>query len=97
MDTGARGSTTNLVVITDGRFRNEIEAVQVAGGVALRIIRPGSGLSAAAEAGGVKGHQSERELNEIADDEFDAVIYNDGTLEQLYRWTDSLVVGLLGR
>jgi len=88
---------SGLAVITDGRFRNEIQAVQEAGGVALRIIRPGSGLSAAAESGGVKGHASERELNEIQDNEFDGVVLNDGTLEQLYGRIDQLVTGWFGR
>lgn len=77
-----------LSVITDGRFRNEIAGAKKAGGVAIRIHRPTSNLSAAAENGGIKGHLSERELNDIPDSEFDAVIENVETLQNLYLMTD---------
>lgn len=66
------------VSIPDVRFRNELEAVKAAGGRVIRVIRPGAGLEGAAGA-----HASETEQASIQDNEFDAVIVNDGSLEGL--------------
>lgn len=67
------------VVIPDCRFRNEFEAVKEAGGKMLRVIRPGAGLS-----GDAGTHKSETEQDSIEDDEFDEIIVNNGTLDDLY-------------
>lgn len=74
----------HLVVITDVRFANEIAKIQNAQGVVFKISRPGSILSTAAEAAGIKGHSSEQELNGIPDDQYDDIILNDATLIDLY-------------
>ena len=74
-----RGNRAKGVVITDVRFRNEVEAIKKAGGYVLRIERPGAGLTGAAGA-----HASESEMREIPDDIFDARIDNNGTLKHLY-------------
>lgn len=60
------------VVITDVRFINELEAVQNAGGVVVRVERPGIGPK--------NDHPSETEL--IGAD-FDYYIDNDGSLADL--------------
>lgn len=73
----SRTSPVPGVVFTDARFANEIDAIKKAGGRLVRIVRPGAGLEGAAAA-----HQSEVEQAGIADDTFDAVIVNDGTLEE---------------
>jgi len=66
------------VVFSDIRFRNEMEQVKKAGGKLIRLKRDSS-LSGTASL-----HQSEVEMKEIGDDEFDYVIQNnDTTLEQL--------------
>lgn len=66
------------VAIPDVRFKNEIAAIKAAGGKVVRIVRPGAGL------GGSAGlHPSEVEQASIPDSEFDYVIQNDGTLEEL--------------
>ena len=65
-------------VIPDVRFRNELDAVRAAGGKVFRIVRPGSGLSGEAAL-----HASEREQAEIPDEDFDEVIQNVGTLDDL--------------
>lgn len=62
----------DLVVITDGRFRNEILAVRGAGGATVKIVCPDAGLTG--EAG---RHKSETEQNSIPDSWFDVVLTNE--------------------
>jgi len=70
-----------LVVITDGRFQSELDAVREAGGRAWRLLRP----STDGESVGIAGHQSETELDRIPHSAFDSVIVNDGSLQDLAR------------
>jgi hypothetical protein len=65
----------NLVVITDGRFRNELLAVRAAGGATVKIEAQGSGLTGTAAA-----HASETEQNSIPESWFDVVLENDKSL-----------------
>lgn len=71
-------------VITDVRFPNEVRAVKSWGGLAIRIDRSGAGAT-----GGIAEHASETSLDEC--DDWDAVIQNDGTFEQLYERVDEVV------
>ena len=71
-------SDVHGVVIPDVRFRNEIVGLRQAGAVLIRIVRPGAGLQGEAAA-----HLSEAEQSSICDEEFDAVILNDGNLSDL--------------
>ena len=80
------------VVVPDARFQNELDGVRAAGGVCIRISRPASGLDGAAAA-----HQSETEMGGIPDSVFDAVILNDGTIEDLAARTRAAVAPLLAR
>lgn len=57
-------------VITDVRFPNEADAVKAAGGVVVRILRPG------VEA--VNGHSSDTSVDLITPDYY---VFNDGTME----------------
>lgn len=66
------------VVIPDVRFRNEVDAINRAGGKVWKVVRDGAGLEG--EAG---LHASEQELRRIPDSEFAAVLDNNGTLEEL--------------
>lgn len=64
-----------MVVVTDGRFRNEIANVKRVGGVVIRIDSPSpSELSA-----GIKGHQSEAEQKSVPDLWFTRILRNDKT------------------
>jgi hypothetical protein len=74
------------VVIPDVRFKNEIAAIKAAGGKVIRIVRPGAGLGGAA---GI--HVSEMEQASIPDSEFDHVIQNTGTLEELRRAIEEFI------
>lgn len=67
------------VVIFDVRFRNEFEAIRAAKGYLIRVIRPGAGLKDAQ----ASMHSSEVEQAEIRDNEFDAIVFNDGSLADL--------------
>lgn len=73
------------VVISDLRFRNEMSFVRdrsIGPGVLLRVKRPGEPRTANS------GHASEAEQLDVADSAFDAVILNDGTLDELYAKVD---------
>jgi len=73
--------------ITDGRYRNEIVLTTMKGGSALRINRVNPD-KAAVEAGGVKGHKSETELDKIPSHFFTGLIENDRDLACLYASVD---------
>lgn len=66
------------VVVPDVRFKNEVDVFKLSGAKLIRIARPGAGLG-----GGAGAHASEIQQQEIPDVAFDAVIVNDGTLEEL--------------
>ena len=79
------------IAIPDVRFRNEFEAIRAAGGRGIRIVRPGAGLK-----GSYATHASEAEQMSIADDEFDYIIHNDKTLEDLAQAVRSMMQVFLG-
>jgi hypothetical protein len=62
----------DLIVIPDGRFRNELLAVRAAGGSTVKIVSPGSGLN-----GEAAQHSSEIEQKSVPDSWFDVVLIND--------------------
>jgi len=65
-----------FVVVTDGRFRNEILNVISMGGVALKVVNPND-ESAVVEAAGIKGHSSEAQLKGIPDCWYTERLVND--------------------
>jgi hypothetical protein len=75
---GDHGNRIRGVVISDVRFRNEVDAIIAAGGEVWRIVRPGDGLTGAAAA-----HRSELELSDDDLSRYKRVIYNDSSLEYL--------------
>lgn len=77
------------VAISDVRFRNEVDGVRAAGGKVIKIVRPGAGLG-----GGAGLHPSEVEQASIPDDAFDAILHNDGTLEDLATKVGQLLTDL---
>jgi hypothetical protein len=73
------GFRCNGVVISDVRFRNEVDAIsQMVGGRVWRIERPGAGLQ-----GEAAKHQSEQEQKEIPQARYDRTLHNDQSLEYL--------------
>lgn len=66
------------VIITDIRFPNEFDALKKRGAKVVRIKRPGAGLK-----GEAANHSSEIALDQHLNSEFDYVLDNSGTMEQL--------------
>jgi hypothetical protein len=64
------------VVITDVRFRNEFYALKEAGALCIRLKRSGHEPP-------TTGHSSELEQTSIPDDEFNVIMYNNSTKEEL--------------
>lgn len=73
------------VVVPDVRFENELAAIRAAGGVNVRVKRAGATGQV-----GIVGHASELEQQSIPDAEFDFVVDNNGTLEQLANAADAI-------
>lgn len=65
-------------LVPDVRYKNELAALKAIGAKGFRLVRGSSGL-----AGSVGEHPSETEQREIPDEMLDAVIHNDGTLDEL--------------
>jgi hypothetical protein len=76
----------------DIRFRNEILGLRREGGIVIKIVRSDPSAAAKTAAAGVSGHQSEAELGGIPDHFYDHILHNDGTLEDLYRKGDDLML-----
>ena len=70
-------------IISDTRYVNEANAVQQFGGLCIRVVRPGVGPA--------NSHESETAMDNFP---YDAIIVNDGTLEDLrdkvYEWIDNV-------
>lgn len=80
----------DLVVVTDGRFRNEVVAARALGATTWRINRPKAG-----ESSFLSGHASEKEGRTIPAHFFDATIVNDGDLNDLSITVDDLLEDLI--
>lgn len=70
-------------VITDARFDNELQAVRYQGGRNICVTRPGTDTG--------DSHASEAAPNP---DLIDALLLNNGTIEDLYAQVDSVLKGL---
>jgi hypothetical protein len=79
------GEPPTNVVITDLRYQNEAEAVRQAGGKLVRIKRKVKKLKVAPT------HKSENDLLGLHDDDFDWVLNNKSTLEDLWGQVDSMM------
>lgn len=76
----AQHAIPSFVIITDGRFANEVVGVSRIGGRNIRIINPAPTDDAKkVEAAGVKSHQSELELKSIPSHFYDIELENDKT------------------
>lgn len=73
----------NVVIITDGRFANEIVNTTSAGGCAVHVVRNNASLAAATATAGIAGHASEASLSDVPDHFYNYRIGNNGTLQEL--------------
>lgn len=70
--------------IADVRFPNEVKAIHELGGIVVKIDRPGYDNT--------DQHVSEKNIDLITD--YDVLIENDGTLEELYKKIDDFMMSL---
>jgi len=82
------GVCPSLVYVSDCRFRNEVTAIQGAGGKVYRIVREQKDDNTTT---GLPNHASEMEQLEIKDEEVDDVIENFGTLDALRERVKGLI------
>lgn len=75
---------TDNVFVPDLRFRNEFDALRARGFKCVRIIRSDRPIDRAAT------HASEVELVDFDQSQWDAVIVNDGSIEDLYQKLDAI-------
>ena len=77
------GEAYNYLIISDVRYDNEARWIKSEDGIILKVVRPGIPSVAA--------HESE---HGILLDFIDRTVYNDGSIEQLYRRLDDEIRGL---
>lgn len=70
------------VIVSDVRFKNELDAIRKAQGKLIKVVRPVT--ANAATTIGVVNHPSESEQKSFTDDEFDYIVLNKGSLDDLY-------------
>jgi hypothetical protein len=71
----------NYVVISDGRYANEILKVRNSGGMAVKLIRNDN--SSSTSSSGIVGHSSEADLDCIPKHFYTHILYNNSTLDEL--------------
>lgn len=79
------------VVVSDVRFQNELRVIPANGGRLIRVRRPDTDKDA--QVIGIKSHASEMEQKSFKDKNFDVVIQNTGTLDDLYEKVDEIAKG----
>lgn len=84
---GAKIKSNENYVISDARFINEVEAVKSWGGIVIKMNR-----QAAHATGGIVGHESENSLKNY--EQWDYIVDNNGTYEELYDKIDKLMESL---
>lgn len=76
------------VVITDLRYKNEALAVREAGGKLIRVKRWVPKITVP------PNHQSEKDLLEVHDDDFDWILHNRSTIEDLWDQVDHMIANM---
>jgi hypothetical protein len=84
--TGEKCPPPTGIVVSDVRFSNELESVKDVDGKIVRITRKSSDRKS--KKLGIIGHESEAQQKTFTDDQFDAVLTNEGTLPELYSAVD---------
>lgn len=82
------------VVVSDVRFKNELDAIHAAGGKLIRVCRAAADKKA--KKLGIAGHASEAEQATFSNELFDAVVQNEGSLPDLYKNIDVVALALGG-
>ncbi|HVI40805.1 MAG TPA: hypothetical protein VM577_09105 [Anaerovoracaceae bacterium] len=74
---GSLGFRERVALIADVRFKNELKAVKENDFLSIRVVRPNSVSTTTST------DISEVDLDDVPDSEFDVVLTNDGTMEDL--------------
>lgn len=77
------------VFLSDLRFPNEFEALKKEGWKCVKIVRKHQEKR---KGSGSHSHSSEIALDSVPDDEWDVVLHNNGTIEDLYAKLDNMVL-----
>ena len=77
------------IYISDLRFENEFRKIKDAGFKCVKLIRDVDNSTRIAN--GDKNHISEMSLKNVKDEEWDYIIYNNSTIEDLYKQLDKIV------
>jgi hypothetical protein len=72
------------IVISDVRFLNEVQAIHHAKGKTFKLLR-----NAHHDSSGILGHASEKEQDSIPLENFDFIVNNMGTKQELYQAIDT--------
>ncbi len=80
------------VLVSDVRFRNELDAIRKAGGKLIRVIRAETDDKSLKT--GIEGHASEAEQRSFKSSDFDVIIQNDKSVEDLLGFVDVMAATL---
>lgn len=84
------------IYISDLRYPNELTTIKKAGYKTVRIIRS-EAINDMSFGSGSRVHESEIALLNTPSSEWDYIIYNDGTLEELYYNLDKLIKDIISK
>ena len=82
--------TPTGVIVSDLRFLNEIKAINLVGGKIIKITRSDAG-----DTPGVENHASEKEQEQFSAENFDFLLNNEGSLDDLFAAVDVFAKGLV--
>ena len=92
--TGEKVPPPHGVVVSDVRFTNELQRIQAVGGKLIKVTRAEAAKKARTL--GIASHASETESQSFSDNEFDAILANEGTLPELFKAVDVVAAVHLG-
>ena len=88
VDVTKQGPPPAGVVVSDVRFKNELQRIKAVGGKLIRVSRPETDTDASTI--GIKGHASEMEQKSFEDNDFNVILRNTGSLEELLANVDTV-------
>ena len=78
------------VYVSDVRFLNEFYTLKKKGFISIKIVRNNYNYNNRVGTGDIN-HISENELDDLKDDEYDYIIYNDSELQMLFEKIDNII------